>query len=263
MESPVAEVRTTLEAKAASFVKENRLPGAAVGIVHEDKLVWSKGIGFADVKKKRRADPKTLYRIASITKTFTATAVMQLRDEGKLALDDPLVDVPPRARRREEHVRADRRPHDPPAALARVRPAERAAGRRLLARPLRERGRQEPRARRRHLADGAAEHAVEVLEPRLPAARRARRSRVGDDVRAVHPLADPHPAEDDVDRARSASAAAARTEGDRLRAALSLGRARPGAARPRRVPGRRRALVVRRGPRALALVPVLTGAGAV
>jgi CubicO group peptidase (beta-lactamase class C family) len=89
--SPVADVAGQLEAKAASFVKENRLPGAAVGIVHEDKLVWSKGIGFADVKKKRRADPKTLYRIASITKTFTATAVMQLRDEGKLALDDPLV----------------------------------------------------------------------------------------------------------------------------------------------------------------------------
>src|SRR5688500_15778400 len=91
MPSPAADRGSEYEAKAASFVKENRLPGAAVGIVHEDKLVWSKGIGFADVKKKRRADPKTLYRIASITKTFTATAVMQLRDQGKLALDDPLV----------------------------------------------------------------------------------------------------------------------------------------------------------------------------
>jgi CubicO group peptidase (beta-lactamase class C family) len=89
--SAAADRGAEYEAKAASFVKENRLPGAAVGIVHEDKLVWSKGIGFADVKKKRRADTKTLYRIASITKTFTATAVMQLRDEGKLSLDDPLV----------------------------------------------------------------------------------------------------------------------------------------------------------------------------
>jgi len=89
--SAVADVAAQLEAKAASFIKENRLPGAAVGIVHEDKLVWSKGIGFADVGKKIPADPKTLYRIASITKTFTATAVMQLRDEGRLALDDPAV----------------------------------------------------------------------------------------------------------------------------------------------------------------------------
>jgi CubicO group peptidase (beta-lactamase class C family) len=89
--SPAAEPAPKYEATAAAFVKENRLPGAAVGIVHEGKLVWSKGIGFADVKKKRPADTKTLYRIASITKTFTATAVMQLRDEGKLALDDPVV----------------------------------------------------------------------------------------------------------------------------------------------------------------------------
>jgi D-alanyl-D-alanine carboxypeptidase len=95
MASAVAQVAAQLEAKAASFVKENRLPGAAVGIVHEDQLVWSKGIGFADVKKKRRADAKTLYRIASITKTFTATAVMQLRDQGKLTLDDPLVSYLP------------------------------------------------------------------------------------------------------------------------------------------------------------------------
>ncbi len=95
MPSPAADRGAEYEAKAASFVKEHRLPGAAVGIVHEDKLVWSKGIGFADLKKKRPADPKTLYRIASITKTFTATAVMQLRDEGKLALDDPLVNYLP------------------------------------------------------------------------------------------------------------------------------------------------------------------------
>jgi D-alanyl-D-alanine carboxypeptidase len=89
--SVVAGKAAELEAKAASFVKEHRLPGAAVGVVYEDKLVWSTGIGFADVKKKRPADPKTLYRIASITKTFTATAIMQLRDEGKLALDDAVV----------------------------------------------------------------------------------------------------------------------------------------------------------------------------
>jgi CubicO group peptidase (beta-lactamase class C family) len=97
--SPVAARAAELEAKAASFVKEHRLPGAAVGIVHEDKLVWSTGIGFADLRAKRRASPKTLYRIASITKTFTATAVMQLRDAGKLDLDDPLVDYLPELRK--------------------------------------------------------------------------------------------------------------------------------------------------------------------
>jgi CubicO group peptidase (beta-lactamase class C family) len=79
-----------LEVKAASFVKEQRLPGAAVGVVHGNELVWSAGIGFADVASRRAPDAATLYRVASITKTFTGTAIMRLRDAGKLRLDDPI-----------------------------------------------------------------------------------------------------------------------------------------------------------------------------
>jgi D-alanyl-D-alanine carboxypeptidase len=89
--SQVAEVVAKLEARTASFVKENRLPGAAVGVIYGDDLVWSAGIGFADVESKRAPDTTTLYRVASITKTFTGTAIMQLRDEGLLHLDDPAV----------------------------------------------------------------------------------------------------------------------------------------------------------------------------
>jgi D-alanyl-D-alanine carboxypeptidase len=91
MPSPAAEPATKYEATAAAFVKKHRLPGASVGIVHEGELAWAGGIGFADRAARRPADPKTLYRVASITKTFTATAVMQLRDSGSLALDDPAV----------------------------------------------------------------------------------------------------------------------------------------------------------------------------
>jgi len=72
-------------------VKEHRLPGAAAGVVHGDALVWSAGVGFADIAARRVPDASTLYRIASITKTFTGTAIMQLRDEGLLHLDDPAV----------------------------------------------------------------------------------------------------------------------------------------------------------------------------
>jgi CubicO group peptidase (beta-lactamase class C family) len=53
--------------------------------------VWSGGYGFADLATRRAPDGRTLYRIASITKTFTGTAIMQLRDEGELHLDDPAV----------------------------------------------------------------------------------------------------------------------------------------------------------------------------
>jgi D-alanyl-D-alanine carboxypeptidase len=79
------------EAKLATLVKENRVAGAAASVVYRDKLVWSGGAGFADVASARRAEPDTVYRIASITKTVTATAIMQLRDAGKLDLDDTAV----------------------------------------------------------------------------------------------------------------------------------------------------------------------------
>jgi CubicO group peptidase (beta-lactamase class C family) len=96
--SPVADVATKLEAKAASFVKEHRLPGAAVGVVRGDELVWFAGLGFADVASRRAPDATTLYRVASITKTLTGTAILQLRDEGRLHLDDPAVEHIPELR---------------------------------------------------------------------------------------------------------------------------------------------------------------------
>jgi CubicO group peptidase (beta-lactamase class C family) len=66
------------------------LPGASLAVVHDQTLVWAAGFGWADVERRRRATAETLYRIASITKTFTATAILQLRDAGRLQLDDPL-----------------------------------------------------------------------------------------------------------------------------------------------------------------------------
>jgi CubicO group peptidase (beta-lactamase class C family) len=67
------------------------LPGVAVGVVHDQELVWSKGFGFADVQAKRPMTPATRFRIASNSKLFTAIAIMQLREEGKVGLDDPVV----------------------------------------------------------------------------------------------------------------------------------------------------------------------------
>ncbi len=91
MTNPVAVLAPKLESKVAAFVKEKRLPGAACGVVHGDELAWSFGHGFADVEAGRTPDARTLYRVASITKTFTGTAIMQLRDAGALHLDDPVI----------------------------------------------------------------------------------------------------------------------------------------------------------------------------
>lgn len=68
-----------------------RLPGLSLGVVHDQDLVWAAGYGYADVEKQIPATPETVYRAGSITKLFTSTAVLQLRDEGKLRLDDPVV----------------------------------------------------------------------------------------------------------------------------------------------------------------------------
>ena len=65
-------------------------PGLSIGIVYDQDLVWAKGYGYADVAKSLPATPQTIYRMASNTKMFTAVAIMQLRDAGKLQLDDPI-----------------------------------------------------------------------------------------------------------------------------------------------------------------------------
>jgi D-alanyl-D-alanine carboxypeptidase len=66
------------------------LPGVAVGVIHDQDLVWSRGFGFSDVGRKIPMRSTTLFRMASNTKMFTSVAILQLRDAGKLRLDDPV-----------------------------------------------------------------------------------------------------------------------------------------------------------------------------
>jgi CubicO group peptidase (beta-lactamase class C family) len=66
------------------------LPGIVVGVIADQDLVWAKGFGYADVEAKRPMTPTTKFRMASHSKLFTATAIMQLREQGKLRLDDPV-----------------------------------------------------------------------------------------------------------------------------------------------------------------------------
>ena len=66
------------------------LPGIVVGVVHGDSLVWAKGFGYADTKLKKPMTPDTKFRMASHSKLFTATAIMQLREQNKVRLDDPV-----------------------------------------------------------------------------------------------------------------------------------------------------------------------------
>src|SRR5882672_10759544 len=68
----------------------DRLPSVAAAVVREGEIAWSSAIGAADYDAGRDATPDTQYRIGSITKTFTAVAIMQHRAAGALDLDDRL-----------------------------------------------------------------------------------------------------------------------------------------------------------------------------
>ncbi len=77
------------------FIVDHEIPGLSIGLVYDQELIWSKQYGYADLAKKIPTTPSTAYRIASLTKLFTATAIMQLRDAGKLQLDDPVTKYVP------------------------------------------------------------------------------------------------------------------------------------------------------------------------
>ncbi len=75
---------------AAHRIRQRHQPGLALGIVFAGELLWGRGYGVADLETGTPVTLDTRFRIASITKTFTATGIMQLRDAGKLGLDDPV-----------------------------------------------------------------------------------------------------------------------------------------------------------------------------
>ena len=259
MTSPVAKITDELEAKAAAFVKEHRLPGAAVGVVHGDDLVWSAGVGFADVASRRPPDTSTLYRIASITKTFTGTAIMQLRDEGRLHLDDPIVAYVPELR----------------DAASPFGPIETVTIRRMLshesglagdppghglvdAAGLRGPDRAQPGPGRRDRHAHPAERATEVLEHRVPVARRGRGARDRRAVRGSRALGDPRAARHDEHPLRAGTGRGAPPPRHRVQRAVALRRAHPGRPVGHGL-GRGWPVVVRRGPGAVDLVPAPRG----
>jgi CubicO group peptidase (beta-lactamase class C family) len=74
----------------AAAQAEQRAPSVAAAVVRDGDVIWSDAVGLADVERGEDATPNHQYRIGSITKSFTAAAIMQLLEAGKLSLDDRL-----------------------------------------------------------------------------------------------------------------------------------------------------------------------------
>ena len=64
------------------------IPGGAVAVMRDGKLIYARGFGYADVENKTPVQPDALFRIASVSKPITGVAIMKLVEEGKLRLDD-------------------------------------------------------------------------------------------------------------------------------------------------------------------------------
>ena len=72
------------------WVERQQMPGAVMGIIVDGELVWVKTGGVRETKDRSPVTADTVFRIASMTKSFTALSILKLRDEGKLSLDDPV-----------------------------------------------------------------------------------------------------------------------------------------------------------------------------
>ncbi len=84
----VEQLGPEIDALFAKFQTDAHVPGLVYGVVKDGKLVYVKANGVQELTEKRPVTPDTLFRIASMTKAFTALSILKLRDDGKLSLDD-------------------------------------------------------------------------------------------------------------------------------------------------------------------------------
>lgn len=78
-----------------SFVEEHQIPGGALAIVKDGRLVYARGFGWADREAKTPVQPESLFRIASVSKPITAVAILKLAEAQRLKLTDKVLDYLP------------------------------------------------------------------------------------------------------------------------------------------------------------------------
>lgn len=83
------------EAYVKQVMEEEHIPGAAIAVSRNGEVIYQKGFGYRDIETQEPVTPDTIFGIASITKSFTALAIMQLEQEGKLSVHDPVIQYLP------------------------------------------------------------------------------------------------------------------------------------------------------------------------
>ena len=83
-------MKTQLNRFVLEKMSESRIPGISIAVVKNGELLYSKGFGFRDIQSGKPSTSRSVYGIGSITKSFTALAIMQLVEKGLISLDDPV-----------------------------------------------------------------------------------------------------------------------------------------------------------------------------
>jgi CubicO group peptidase (beta-lactamase class C family) len=94
-EGPPPSSFAELEERLAQILEETHTPGLGIVVVSPEEVLWTAGVGKADVASGRPATPETLFRIGSTSKGFVSLAVLKLQEEGRLSLDDTLASHAP------------------------------------------------------------------------------------------------------------------------------------------------------------------------
>jgi CubicO group peptidase (beta-lactamase class C family) len=91
----IKQIAPALHELIEEHAEMRNIPGITYGVVVDDRLVLDSATGLINLEKKLPASTQSCFRIASMTKSFTAMAIMKLRDEGRLSLSDPVSDYIP------------------------------------------------------------------------------------------------------------------------------------------------------------------------
>src|ERR1041385_1719794 len=87
---PSSRLESWLDKNVPELLSQYRVPGAGIALIEHGRVVWTRGYGFADVEKRQPVTDRTVFQVASISKSVTAWGVMKLVEDGRVDLDAPV-----------------------------------------------------------------------------------------------------------------------------------------------------------------------------
>ena len=104
-QSNIEQLKQEYKLEFEELMKKSKIPGMSFALVSKDSVVMELNLGYSDENLSEKVSPETLFGLGSVTKVFTGLAVMQLVEEGKVQLDNPLVEYLPQFNIKGEHAK--------------------------------------------------------------------------------------------------------------------------------------------------------------